>query len=216
LLGRSPDGSTRAVFAVVTADGAIVQEHTLKALDGLAPAGTISPLFGRRWDESDDDDDNRGAQPRVGVLLNYSPTRILYVSEPFENSIAAINLVDDGVVFHVAGVHHIWSEALNQPVDLAPVTIETSDPNWAANTTLDVQADFYVANRGNNTIARMRQDGTVVAVREVRLADGKALGAGRLKGIAGSPDGTKIWVTVTGRLPGHRNLRGAVLELPAF
>jgi hypothetical protein len=216
LLGRSPDGSTKAVFAVVTADGAIVQEHTLKALDGLAPAGTISPLIGRRWDESDEDDDNRGAQPRVGVLLNYSPTRILYVSEPFENSIAAIDLFDDGVVFHVAGVHHIWSEALSQPVDLAPVMIETSDPNWAANTTLDVQADFYVANRGNNTIARMRQDGTVVAVREVRLADGKVLGKGRLNGIAGSPDGTKIWVTVTGRLPGHRNLRGAVLELPAF
>jgi hypothetical protein len=70
LLGRSPDGSTKPVFAVVTADGAVVQEHTLKALDGLAPAGAISPLFGRRWDQSDDDDDNRGAQPRVGVLLN--------------------------------------------------------------------------------------------------------------------------------------------------
>jgi hypothetical protein len=216
LLGRSPDGSTKAVFAVVTADGGIVQESTLKALDGLAPVRTISPLFGRRWDESDDDDDNRGAQPRVGVLLNYSPTRILYVSEPFENSIAVINLSDDGVVFHVAGMHRIWSEALNQPVDLAPVTIETGDPNWAANTTLDVQSDFYVANRGNNTIIRMRQDGSVVAVREVRLADGRALGTGRLNGIAGSPDGTRIWVTVTGRLPGHGNLRGAVLELPAF
>jgi hypothetical protein len=216
LLGRSPDGSTKAVFAVVTADGAIVQESTLKALDGLAPTGTISPLFGRRWDESDDADDNRGAQPRVGVLLNYSPTRILYVSEPFENSIVAINLADDGVVFHVAGMHRIWSEALDQPVDLAPVTIETSDPNWAANTTLDVQSDFYVANRGNNTIVRMRQDGTVVAVRAVRLADGKALGRARLNGIAGSPDGTRLWVTVTGRLPGHGNQRGAVLELPAF
>ena len=39
-LGRSPDGSTKAVFAVVTADGAIVQEHTLQALDGLAPSST--------------------------------------------------------------------------------------------------------------------------------------------------------------------------------
>src|SRR5262249_35595447 len=34
LLGPSPDGSCRAVFAVVTADGAIVQEHTAKGLDG--------------------------------------------------------------------------------------------------------------------------------------------------------------------------------------
>jgi hypothetical protein len=215
LLGRSPDGSTKAVFAVVTADGAIVQEHTLKALDGLAPPGMISPVIGRRWEGDDDDDENRGAQPRVGVLLNYSPTRILYVSEPFENSIVALHLSDDGVVFHVAGVRRIRSEALDQPVDLAPVSIETGDNNWAANTTLDVQSDFYVANRGNNTIVRMRQDGTVVAVRRVRLGDGRGLRHGRLNGIAGSPDGTRIWVTVTGYRMGRENV-GAVLELPAF
>src|SRR6266404_3461844 len=34
-LGPSPDGSCKAVFSVVTADGAIVQESTLKGLDGL-------------------------------------------------------------------------------------------------------------------------------------------------------------------------------------
>lgn len=214
LLGRSPDGSTRAVFAVVCADGSIVQEHTGKALDGLAPAGTISPLLGRRW--HDDDDDNRGALPRVGVILNYSPTRILYVSEPFADSIAVLNLSDDGAVFHVASMHRIHSEALSQPIDLAPAAIETAEPNWAANTTLDVQADFYVANRGNNTIVRMHQDGTVVAVRRVRLAGGHSLGNLRLNGIAGSSDGTKIWVTVTGHLPGAGYLTGAVLELPAF
>jgi hypothetical protein len=214
LLGRSPDGSTKAVFAVVCADGSIVQEHTLKALDGLAPAGTVSPLVGRRWEEGDDD--NRGALPRVGVLLNYSPSRILYVSEPFRNSIAVIHLTDDGVVFHIGAVSRIESEALNQPIDLAPVTTEISDPNWAANTTLDVQSDFYVANRGNNTIIHMRQDGTVVARRRVRLADGRPLGSLRLNGIASSPDRTKIWVTLTGHVPGAGFLTGAVLELPAF
>ena len=52
LLGPSPDGTCKAVFAVVTADGAIVQEHTLKGLDGLAPAGTVRPLLGRSWDDS--------------------------------------------------------------------------------------------------------------------------------------------------------------------
>src|SRR5262245_36403150 len=50
-LGPSPDSvsnnTCRAVFAVVTADGAIVQEHTGKGLDGLAPAGTVQPLLGR-------------------------------------------------------------------------------------------------------------------------------------------------------------------------
>ena len=35
LLGPSPDGTCKAVFAVVTANGAIVQEHTLKGLDGV-------------------------------------------------------------------------------------------------------------------------------------------------------------------------------------
>lgn len=78
-LGYSPDGSTRAVFAVVTADGSIVQEDTGKRLDGLAPPGTINALLGHELDRGEDDD---GVAPRLGVLLNYSPTRILYVCEP--------------------------------------------------------------------------------------------------------------------------------------
>ena len=216
LLGRSPDKSTKAVFTVVCADGSLVQEHTLRGLDGLAPARTVSPLLGRSWE--DGDEESRDSTPRLGVLLNYSPNRILYVSEPFQNTIAVLPLSDNGTIFHVefANVKRIQSDALNLPVDLAPVTIESSDTNWAANTTLDVESDFYVANRGNNTIVRMSQNGTVVALREVRLADGSALGNGRLNGIAGSPDGSKIWVTVTGHLPGHGNLTGAVLELPSF
>ena len=213
-LGRSPDGSTKAVFSVVIADGSIIQAHTLHAVDGLAPVGTVSPLLGRRWD--DDDENGNGASPRLGVILNYTPTRILYVSEPFENTIAAIDLVDDGVIFRVAAVRRFYSEALNHPVDLAPVANEKSNPNWSSNTTLEEGADFYVANRGDNTIVRMRQDGTVVAVRHVVLADGRSLGDGRLNGIAVSPDESTIWVTVTGHLPGERNLVGAVLELPAF
>jgi hypothetical protein len=214
LLGRSPDGSTKAVFAVVCADGSIVQEHTLKALDGLAPAGTVAPVVGGRWEDEDDDD--RGALPRVGVLLNYSPTRMLYVSEPFQNSIAVLELIDDGVVFHIASVHHMYSNALNRPIDLAPVIIETRDSNWAANTTLDVQSDFYVANRGDNTIVRMRQDGTPVSRRSVRLTGGHPLGRLRINGIASSPDGSRIWITLTGHVPGVGDLVGTVLELPAF
>ena len=120
------------------------------------------------------------------------------------------------MIFHVGDVRRLFSTALNQPVDLAPVAIETDNPNWASNTTLEVGSDFYVANRGDNTIVRMRQDGTVVAVREVRLADGRALGNGRLNGIATSPDGARIWVTVSGQLAGLGNLQGAVLEMAAF
>jgi hypothetical protein len=213
-LGRSPDGSGRAVFCVALADGSVIQAHTSKAVDGLAPVGTVSPLLNCRWD--DDDDDNRHASPRLGVILNYRPTTILYVSEPFWNTIAVIDLIDDGVIFRVGAIHRIHSDALNEPIDLAPARIETENRNWASNTTLEEGADFYVANRRDNTIVRMRQDGTVVAVRRVRLANGRSLGNGRLNGIAVSPDGTKIWVTVTGHLAGHGNLSGAVLELPAF
>src|SRR5262249_32631286 len=64
-LGPSPDGTCKAVFAVVTADGAIVQEHTLKGLDGLAHAGTVRPILGRRWDPPLDD-----VEPRFGVIMN--------------------------------------------------------------------------------------------------------------------------------------------------
>src|SRR5262249_51194678 len=89
-LGRSPDGSGRAVFCVVLADGSIVQAHTAKAVDGLAPMGTVSPLLHRRDNDGDDNDDDQHycVSPRLGVILNYTPTRILYVSEPDEDTIA--------------------------------------------------------------------------------------------------------------------------------
>jgi hypothetical protein len=53
-------------------------------------------------------------------------------------------------------------------------------------------------------------------VRRVQLGNGQALGNGRLNGIAVSPDGGTIWVTVLGKLVGQGNLEGAVLALPAF
>jgi hypothetical protein len=239
-LGHSPDGSTRAVFSVVLADGSIVQEHTVRGVDGLAPPRTIAPLLNRDLQlrsaaamatEQEDvpldkdlsstnanreDRDEVRVSPRLGVIFNWEPTRILFVSEPFENRIAVLNITDDDEVFHVADIRHFTSDALQEPIDLAPVTIESTDPNFSSNTTLDKNSDFYVANRGNNTIVRMRQDGTVVSVRRVRLPDGRSLGDARLNGIATSPDGTTIWVTVTGRLRGHEQRDGAVLALPTF
>jgi len=217
-LGHSPDGSTRAVFSVVLADGSLVQEHTGKALDGLAGVGTVSPLLGRRWEDDDGtaQEGPQGLTPRLGVVFNWEPTRILYISEPFRDGITVLDITDDGVVFRVAGVRHFFSNWLDGPVDLAPVTIETTDPSFSSNTTLDNNSDFYVANRGSGTIVRMRQDGSVATVRRVLLADGMPLGDARLNGIATSPDGTKIWVTITGHLPGIPHSTGAVLELPSF
>ncbi|MDT5023754.1 MAG: hypothetical protein QOE61_180 [Micromonosporaceae bacterium] len=212
LLGRSPDGSGRAVFCVVLADGSIVQVHTEKAVDGLAPERTVSPVLDRLRR------DRLSVTPRVGVIVNYTPTRTLYVSEPFNNTVLAMDFHDDGVVFQPGSARRIQSGAFDQPVDLAPVAIETTDPNWSGNTTLEAGADFYVANRGNNTIVRVRQDGTVVAVRRVRLSGGRSLGTARLNGIAVSPDGSTIWVTVTGQLgDGWQGAStGAVLQLLAF
>jgi hypothetical protein len=97
MLGHSPDGSTKAVFAVVCADGSIVQEHTLRGLDGLAAAGTVSPVLAGPWDRGGNNENH--PLPRAGVLLNYSPSRILYVSEMFTNSIAALGLTDTALCF---------------------------------------------------------------------------------------------------------------------
>jgi hypothetical protein len=123
------------------------------------------------------------------------------------------------VIFRVGAVRRFRSEALHHPVDLAPTANEKSNPDWSSDTRLEERADFYVANRGDNTIVRMRQDGAIVAVRRVVLADGRSLGNARLNGIAVAPDESTIWVTVMGHLghlPGVGNSVGAVLEVPAF
>jgi hypothetical protein len=215
-LSKSPDGSGRAVFAVVVADGSIVQEHTGKALDGLVPAGTVRPLAGRTWAEGDR---ARRVTPRLGALVNYEPTIILYVSQPFADSILAIDLTTGGPagseVYMPAGTRVIRSRAFDQPVALAPVSVEAENPNWSSNTTMEPGTDFYVANRGSGTIARVRQDGTVAAVRRVG-AGGRSLGNARLNGIATSKDQTTIWVTYVGTLPGGDDREGGVIELPAF
>ena len=216
-LGPSPDGSCKAVFSVVSADGAIVQEHTAKGLDGLAPAGTVQPLLGKSWASP-----NQDVEPRLGVLMNpYTKTPFaawqLFVSEPFTNTIAVVNLVKFGPVtptnnqvFALDSVTRIPSASLNLPVDLAPVTRDADSKTWASNTTLDDGSDFYVANRGDNTIVRMDQNGNVVAVRQVTVLP--PLSGASLNGIATSTDGGTIYVTFTGPTQGQ----GGVLALPAF
>jgi len=222
LLGPSPDGTCRAVFVVVTADGAIVQEHTQKGLDGLAPAGTVRPILGRSWDDPPRHTiEPRFSEPRFGVIMNpytQAPVvRQLFVSEPFHNTIAVINLVIVGTppnqVFGLGSVFRISSPALDLPVDLAPAKRDTDNVNWASNSTLDNGSDFYVANRGDNTIVRMRQDGTVVAFRRVHVNGRELHDDDGLNGIATSPDGSKIYVTFTSPGPGAFH---GVLELSAF
>ena len=100
---------------------------------------------------------------------------------------------------------------LKFPVDLAAAQRDLDNINWASNTTLDEGSDFYVANRGDNTIVRMRQDGTAVAIVRVTI-DSLPLDNFTINGIATSTDGTKIYVTFTT----PTNVQGGLLELPAF
>jgi hypothetical protein len=173
-------------------------------------------MAGGSWREGEE---ARRVTPRLGAIVNYTPTIILSVSQPFDDSIRAIGLTTGGPagseVYMPATLGVIRSRALNQPVDLTPVDVEAANPNWSSNTTMEEGSDFYVCNRGDGTVVRMRQDGGVVAVRRVR-AGGRPLGEARLNGIAASPDGTRLWVTYVGRLPGVDDRQGGVIELPVF
>lgn len=207
-IGRALDDPKRAVFAVVTADGAIEQAHTQQGVDGLAPAGTISDLRGR----ADSTELHVGA-----VLKYYAPEPVLYVSDPVADEVVAVTLPKDqtGTVRRPGTIRHFGNAAFDMPVDLAPTTPEGGHRDWSSNTTLAELADIYVLNRGNNTIARMKDDGTVIASRTIVLPGGRSLGSAKVNGIATSPDGATIYVTVTGALPGRAE-QGALLELPGF
>ena len=211
LLGASPDISNRAVFAVATADGALAQVHVEEGVDGLAPAGTLAPLGGRGA---------HGATPpdgptRVGMVFNWVPDRFLYVSDPRNDAVLQLRLEDDFKVFEVAETRRLQGPYFSQPVDLAPAVPEIASPAFASNTTLAGGSDLYVANRGSGTIVRIRQDGQIRAVARVGLAGG-VVGGGLLNGIAVSPDGNRIWLSLSSPDARHRGLSGSVIEIPAF
>jgi hypothetical protein len=213
LLGASPDGSGRAVFAVVGADGSVVQMHSEKGLDGLAPGGTIAPLEGLGPGLA------ATLQPvatRTGTVFNWVPNAILYIADPLRNAVVALTLIDDGQVFRVEETRQLSSPAFDVPIDLAPAVAEVASPAFSSNTTLAGGADLYVANRGDGTIVRLAQDGRVVAQRAVNVPGLGVLGAGRLNGIAVSPDAQRLWITVSGSIPGYEGLEGAIVEVPAF
>jgi hypothetical protein len=228
LLGPSPDGTCKAVFVVVTADGVIVQEHTLYGLDGLAPPGTVRPVLG-----GDGNAQQEGIEPRFGVLMNpynlpQGVIRQLFVTEPFYDTIAIVNLKVFGTapyqVFGLGSVSRIRSVALNIPVDLTPVERNTDDPSWASNTTLDEGSpgsggsDFYVANQGDNTIVRMKQNGTVVAIGRVTV-NGQPLDNVVLNGIAASADATdesSTPSTIFATFVDPNSGQGGVLTMPGF
>jgi hypothetical protein len=212
-LGPSPDGGGRAVFAIATANGAVAQIHAEKGVDGLAPGGTIGPL---EQIEPGLVETVRPLATRLGMVFNWVPNAILYVTDPLRHEIVALTLIEDGQVFRVGSTRRLADPMLTVPVDIAPTVPEMVSPVFSSNTTLAGGADLYVANRGDGTVVRLSQDGRVLAVRQVQVPGLGPLGAGRLNGIAVSPDGQRIWMTVSGPIPGYPGMEGAVVESPAF
>lgn len=212
-LGPSPDGSRRAVFAAVNADGSLAQVHVQLGVDGLAAPGLIGSV----------EDDLRQARvdpssaevTHVGVVFNWIPLKTLFVADPRRNAIVKVDLTQESV-FRVARQTVIASEHFKRPMDLAPAVVETVSPEFASGTTLAGGADLYVLNRGNGTIVRMTNGGTVVAVRTIEVAGLGLLGPNQLNGIATSEDGKRVWVTVTGAHPAYPGAEGMVLVLDAF
>ena len=167
--------------------------------------------------------------PYIPFSAPSGTVRQLFVSEPFYDTIAVVNLTVFGTapyqVFGLGSVSRIRSAALNIPVDLTPVERNVNDANWASNTTLDeglfpvrpFGSDFYVANQGDNTIVRMTQDGTVVAIRQVTV-NGQPLDNVSLNGIAASTDATDTTPpsTIFATFVDPSSGQGGVLAMPVF
>ena len=198
LLGRSPDGSKRAAFAVLAADGSITQAHVELGVDGLAPPGTITPQPGKLI--------------RAGMLFNWVPNRILYVTDAPRNAIVAIPIGDDTHVFTAGHPRLIKAAAFQRPIDMAPAVPEVANGVFSSNTTLAGNSDIYVLN-ADGSIVRIHQDGSVVAIRRIAIG-GHVIGAGRLNGIATASDAAHLWLTVHDALGSEAP--GALIEVPAF
>lgn len=181
LLGASPDGSGFAVFAVVTGSGAIVQVHVQDGVDGLAPPGTI-----------DVGHDDPGV---IGIAFKWNPDRALFVVDGGRDRIAVLHLTDDTRHFKLARTSHIQSPWLHRPTDLAACIPEIANPRFASHTTLAGGSDLYVVNRGDGSLLRMRQDGTVLARAVIAWPDGRPVGVDSLRSIAVSADAQRIWLT---------------------
>jgi hypothetical protein len=212
LATKSPDLAIpqRAVFFAALADGSIAQVHVQKGVDPLVPAGSFTPIpVITTWAA---ESTNPNTVTRVGMLFNWAPTRILYVSDPLANRILALDISDEGVspqtLFAATNPRYIRSPLFDLPIDIAPAVPEVAARNFASNTTLGAGSDIYVLNRGNNSIVRMTQAGKVIAVRQI---DAPAVPGFRVNGLAVSEDARSIWVTAT--TPGHN---GVVLQVSTF
>jgi mono/diheme cytochrome c family protein len=213
LLGSPADGRKDAVFAIAMADGSIVHMREEKAPEALVPPGTLSRI---PFTASSRLGGGHIRVTRAGMIVNWFPDQTLFAADPGRNAAVAFPLLTGPDGFRSVISRRFSLQEFDVPVDLAPANPEVADPIYSSNTSLAPGSDMYIANRGNGTIVRMRQDGALVAVRRITLPGGGDLGPGRLNGIAVSPEARRIWLTVDGPLPGYPDAPGALLEIPAF
>jgi hypothetical protein len=180
LLGASPDGSGFAVFAVVTGAGAVAQIHVQDGVDGLAAPGTI-----------DVGNEDPGV---IGVAFKWSPDRALFIADARHDRIQVLYLDDDARQFTLKRIDHLESPWLRRPVDLAAAIPEIANPRFASHTTLAAGSDLYVANRGDGSLVRLRQDGSVTAAALIDVPGVGRIGPGQLRSIAVSADAQRIWL----------------------
>jgi hypothetical protein len=205
LITKSPDGSGRAVFVAALADGSVAQVHVQKGVSPLAPPRSFAPLAG--ISSAAAESASAAVVTRVGMVFNWVPTAMLFVTDPLADSVLAFDVDDDGQLLTTGSPRRLRSPFLSTPVDIAAAVPEVAARNFASNTTLGGGADLYVLNRGNNTIVRMTQEGEVRAVRRIRAS----VAGFRVNGLAVSEDARTIWVTATAP-----DRQGVVLRMPTF
>jgi len=222
-MGVSPANDIRADFAAVNSDGSVAQVHVADGIDGLAPAGTITPLKDE-LKKAIDGNDPDNAITHVGVIFNWvgAEGKVLYITDPLADRVAVLPLASDNKIFKLRseGISYITSNDLNIPIDLAPSTPEFANGDFSSGTSLAAGSDMYIANRGDGTIVRMTQAGKTVAKKSVYVKGIGTLDANspyKINGISTSWDAKRIFVTLTGTHPDYPNAgSGFVVELEAF
>lgn len=217
-LGPSPDGSGFAVFAAVTADGGVVQIHVQDGVDRLAGPGTVSTGQGTvSTGQGTVTDHSNGNDPGViGIAFKWNPDRALYIADPGRDRLVLLELEDDRRHFTVASTRTISLPEFDRPVDVAAAIPEIANPQFSSHTTLAGGSDLFVANRGDGSLLRLSQDGRLLARATIDVPGLGPLGPDRLRAIATSADAQRIWITISGDLPGFSGRAGALIEIPTF
>ncbi|MFY9699787.1 MAG: hypothetical protein WAK34_15970, partial [Rhodoplanes sp.] len=79
---------------------------------------------------------SRARITRTGMIFNWVPDRILFITEPEHNAVTALTLGNGDKVFRLNHKRTFTALELNTPVDLTPAVPEVANPGFASNTTL--------------------------------------------------------------------------------